>query len=537
MATKHIFSKFFIILFCLFPFYLFYLAFYSNNSFFKNLVNNNVEIFYLFFIVLAVLFSFLVSNYFLKSKYKPSSKFLILLFIKALIVVYGIFLVLNSFSRYVSYKSQAIDMAFFNQVIWQLSEFKLSEIALSQHFSPILLIFVPFFWIAKSNSFLMLAQSIFVISAGIPLYLASKHKLQSEFLPIALVFAYLSFGGIQFGYAYGFHEIMLFPAFFFWGYYFYLKNKFKTYILFLILSLLVKEEVTFIIIFWGLYLALKKQYKYAISSIVIGILWYILTFHVVFPAFNKGGFGYWGQYPGEGLLGILQYAIFNPIEFLKTLITPKYKIDTILHSYGTFSFLSFLSPSTLIVTTPSLLEKLLSNNIAAASGFHYSAAIGAVVLVSVIEAIYNIKKKKIFEKLIKNKNIFLGVIIFYVAVLANILYGYHPLSPLHIGKETGLSDAGLLYLEKAINLIPKDATVASQYYIRPHLKSPYWLVKDGPSDNETYDYVIVNTELPLVLWETEHIEKNVNKIMGEGNYEIIVNAYGTLLFRNKRLSK
>jgi uncharacterized membrane protein len=492
------------------PWVLFYAAFYSGSVIFRNLVNNQVEWFYLLFILLSLGCAATVAKFFKRRSVSLD-------WLKAITILYALFLVLISVSRFISFRSEAIDVNFFKTELWQLSTFSMPEFAWSQHFSPILIFLVPLFWLSKSGAWLMLIQSTAVVSGALPLYLAAKTKLKSSFLGLALTIAYLTFGGLQFGYAYGWHEILFLPPLLFWMYYFWISGKRKRYWLFLVLALMVKEEVSFIIVFWGLYLLYLKHFRLAGATILVGSLWYLLCFQVVFPHFNPGaGFGYWDQYPTAAILK-------QPEEILKRLVTPKYKVNTILHSFGQFSFLSLLSPATLIMVIPALLEKLLSDNIAAYNGFHYSAAIAAVVLLSVIEALTKFAKNRVF----------FGTLIIYMAVLANILYGYHPLSPLLINKESGLRGRQLKVLNRAIDSIPLTASVSAQYYIRSHLNQPYWQTSDGPGADETADYVIVNSYLPLVMAENDYLQPNLIKLIDENRYQLLINDSGTMLFKRK----
>jgi uncharacterized membrane protein len=516
------------------------MAFMSGDLTFKFAVNNYVPLFYIFFLLSGIVLAFLVTKFILdKNIVSENSKYISLVILKLAIATYAVFLTLMSVSRFMNYRSEAIDVMFFKAELWQLSQFQIPSFAWSQHFSPILVFLVPFFWITKSGTFLIFIQSAFVVSAAIPIYLSAKKKLKSEFIGLSISLAFLTFGGLQVGFAYGFHEIMFLPTLFLWMYYFYISKRLTLYIIFAFLCLTVKEEVSFMLIFWGLYLLFKRDYKYALSTMFLGFIWYLLTFQYIFPHFNKGGgYGYWGQFPTSkynGLLGIIIFGLQNPVEFTKNILTPNYKLATIFHSYGNFSFLSFLYPPSLIITIPSIAQKLLSSDIAAKNGFHYSSAITAVVIISIIEAIKFIKDKKNILKPFKNKHAFLGILIIFTAVCANILYGYHPLSPLLLGKENGLSDYQVNELNEAINSIPPQNTVAAQYYIRSRINKPYWMTSDGPLENETADYVIIHLDLPMVMAEKQILEKNVGILSKNKNYEIVVNSsYGTILFRKKK---
>ncbi len=473
----------------LIPWVLFYAGFYSGSQTFKNAVNNHVEWFYLLFLLLSLGCAAAAAKFF-KHRKKPVS----LEWLKAVIILYALFLILISTARFIAFKSEAIDVNFFKTELWQLASFSVPKFAWAQHFSPFLIFLVPLFWLSKSGAWLMFVQSAAAVSGAIPLYLAAKIRLKSDFLGLALAIAYLTFGGLQFGYAYGWHEILFLPPLLFWMYYFWVCGRLKLYWLYL------------------------KRFRLAAGTILAGTLWYLLCFQVVFPHFNPGtGFGYWDQYPYP--VAVLK----QPEEILKRLITPKYKLNTILHSFGQFAFLPFLSPATLIIVIPSLLEKLLSDNIAAYNGFHYSAAIAAVVTLSVIETLTKFTSQRVF----------FGTLIIYMAVLANILYGYHPVSPLLLNKESGLTSRQLKVLNQAIDLIPLTASVSAQYYIRSHLNQPYWQTSDGPRADETADYVIVNSNLPLVMSEQEYLRPNLIKLIDEGRYEFLIYDSGTMLFKRK----
>lgn len=462
---------------------------------------------------------------------------------------YAAFLFLMMWSRYASYISEAVDVSYFHQVIWQLSEFKIPYIwaldqrlypAWSQHFSPILILIAPVYWLVKNAGLLMSIQALAVISGAYPVYRIAKSQLKSKYLGLALSFSYLAFGGLQFGFAYGFHEIMFFPPLFFWMYYFYVKRKVHWYYLFLILSLFVKEEVAFIIIFWGIYLLfIKKDLKHGAITSALGILWYVICFHIVFPLFTGGNdFVYWGQYTSNGgVLGIVQFALFHPFAFLKTLVSSSEKIDTILQVFGSFSFLVILFPPSLIIIAPSLLEKLLSSGIAMANGAHYSAAITAVVLVAVFESIPYIFKYRIIKEYIRNKQLFFSVLIGYIAYFSNILYGYAGFSlvpKMHTSiTEIGPSAENNQLLSQIIGSIPDKATVAAQYQIAPHIHKHYKKVSIWPTDKPKEDFIIVDTQLRPVMIDGRVLNTYLEALDKNKAYELTVNQLGIVVFKKK----
>ena len=549
MSTKSIASFFGFTLFLAIPFFYFSLLTSNHLSFLSS-----AEVIYFAIIVISLCFAFFIEKW-LRNKLHGETKRLIFITSITCVWLYAAFLLLMTWSRYEGFVSESIDVVYFHQVIWQLSEFKIPYLwnlnqplypAWSQHFSPILIFLAPFYWISHSEGLLMMLQAIAAISGAIPIYLISKHFLKTKSIGLAISFAYLSFGGLQYGFGYGFHEILFFPTLFLWAYYFYIRKKIKLYFLFIILSLFCKEEVAFIVLFWGIYLFLiKRDRLFGAITASFGILWYILCFDIVFPYFNQGkGFGYWGQYAtdgGSGIWGIIKSTLFKPLSFLQTVSTPSIKIDMMFQTFGQFSFLFFLFPPAFLLIFPSLMEKLLSSNIAMANGAHYSAAIAAVTVVATFEALPRIYTYRFVTRYIHNKNIFFTSLIFYCAFFSTVFYGYNGYSLIPAAHNTiyerGLTDANYQTLMQVINVLPTNATVSAQYQIAPHLNKYYKNLTIWPSMTGTEDFVIVDTELLPVLGATgQDYTKSLKKLSKNKNYQMAIANSGVYVFRKKSYS-
>ena len=526
-----------ILIFFSIPFAYLLILFGHINSILINTVFN-----YPLFLVIGSILAFIVSKY-LEKKINPGLKEYLVMALKIIVALYALYLFLVTYSNYNRYISESIDVSYFHYTIWQLSEFKIPYIwegttipVWSQHFSPILFFIAPIYWFIQKAGVLMIIQAAFVISGAIPIYMTIRDDLKSRLNSLAVSFAYLAFGGLQFGFAYGFHEIMFFPTLFLWTYYFYTHKKIKLYFLFVLLSLFVKEEVSFIMLFWGLYLLIiKKEKLIGPLTMFSGLIWYFLCFNLIFPHFNLGkSFGYWGQYDqsaGKGVFGIAQFLLSKPAAFLNTLITPSYKIDTIMHTFGSYSFLPFIYPASFIFIIPVLLEKLLSSDIAGASGAHYSAAITGVTVVATIESLRFLFKRNIFPKIIENPKIFTGVLIFYVALFANTIYGYKNLAISPFVNKYAPSDENIALLSEVISKIPKEASISAQYQIAPHIQKPIEKIRVGPNTPESADFVIVDTQILPVLTDSKTINKNLEALEKNKNYQLVVNNLGVVVFR------
>lgn len=473
------------------------------------------------------------------AKYKRT----LLKLLQGTLVLHALYLIFITLARYYNLNSEVIDLSYYHITTWQLSEFHLpriwdipSRLVWGDHFEPILFLFVPFYWIIKDAVLLFFVQAIVVVSGIIPIYLITKEKLKNQFLGISLSFAYLFFGGLQMGYGYGFHPILFFPTLFFWTYYFLQKKKRGLYIFFLFLTLSVKEEVAFIVIAFGIYqFVIKKERKMSLITILMGIGWYILCFNIIFPYFSgEKGFGHLGQY-GElgigGISGLIKNIFLNPKLFLTTLITPSDKIDTFFHTLGSFSFLPFLYPPTLLFVLPSLLEKLLSSDIARLNGFHYSAAITGVIVISSIESLSYIFKKNLYRLSFLKNSYFWTVYILYIAIMANLLFGYKYFSFFSNKNTIFRWPQHIFAVYRIINLLPANASVSAQYQIAPHLRRPFLKILPAPNDNENSDYVILDLHLPLVLSTEQRFKNNLLNLLHNSKYKVIYFEDEVIVFK------
>jgi hypothetical protein len=172
------------------------------------------------------------------------------------------------------------------------------------------------------------------------------------------------------------------------------------------------------------------------------------------------------------------------------------------------------------------MQKLLSSDITALNGFHYSAVIGATVIIAGLESLRRLLARFPHP-------VFWGLLILYTAVFSNLFYGYHRLSPLLFFRETALTDQQLLSLQQAISLIPPEASVSAHYMIAPHLHKPYEKLRTGPKIPEKSDFVLTDIYLPIVLQDVNIATANLTDLLKNPNYELIFNQNGTLLFKSK----
>ena len=130
------------------------------------------------------------------------------------------------------------------------------------HFSPVLYLFLPFYMIFRSVESMLVMQAVIVFAGVVPLFLICRHYRLSPVVTFLVSCIYLVFPAIGQPLFFDFHENAFIPFMVLWFIYFYLEKKRLPAILFLILSLLIKEDTAIFLMIFALYRIVgKKDYR------------------------------------------------------------------------------------------------------------------------------------------------------------------------------------------------------------------------------------------------------------------------------------
>ncbi|MFN8559200.1 MAG: DUF2079 domain-containing protein [Dehalococcoidia bacterium] len=96
-----------------------------------------------------------------------------------------------------AYASNAFDLAFFDQIIWNTSQGRWFETTfvpynfLGQHVEPVLLLYAAIYRLTPRVEVLLLSQAAVAAVAAVPLFVAARRLLASEWAAVAVAGAYL----------------------------------------------------------------------------------------------------------------------------------------------------------------------------------------------------------------------------------------------------------------------------------------------------------------------------------------------------------
>jgi uncharacterized membrane protein len=229
--------------------------------------------------------------------------------------------------KYQHFGYNALDLGIYNQVFYNTSFGRFFQFTihphsyLGDHFEIFLLLLTPFYILWRSPVMLLLLQTVFLALSAWPLFLIAKGKLgKPGALFISLVF--LCCPLVQNSNLFEFHILPFVIFFLLWAYYFYKNNRFVWWLVFSIICLTIREDVSLIIImFSALAFVEKKSWRWKVTPALIGGLWFLTTLKIISSLNHYGQykFFYYYQWLGDSWSAAFTTIITKPYILLQRL--------------------------------------------------------------------------------------------------------------------------------------------------------------------------------------------------------------------------
>jgi len=433
----------------------------------------------------------------------------------------------------------------------------------SLHMNFIVLVFLPIYSLFQFTETLLISQSIILASGAIPIYYISKNEIKNKPLALIIAASYLLYPALHGANIIDYNYLVFAVPFLLSAFYFFRQRNFKLYWLFIVLSLLVREEVSLFVLFFGIFIFIfQKKLLIGLSTSIIGITWFVIAIFIVMPEITGTTYfgGYFGSLTGgRGIEALPSILITDPYRILNQILTADrglYLIQIFSHT----GFLSFLSPAYFIMSLPTLLQNLLADfSSLRLMWAHYQLLIIPGVFISTIFSI----KKIVHKSRRKYKMIFLGIFLLFFSVLSNMAFSPVPIKDLGliysndqitwesrpvawefvnvICCETygptvifDINKEQFLSINKAISMIPENTSVSTQDNFVSHLSKRKELYL-FPFYYDQVDYVLVMEKVYRVF-DTGYVpqelqEKYISFLKNDDRYEIIFNENHLLLFK------
>lgn len=217
------------------------------------------------------------------------------------------------------------DSALYDQGMWLLSRFDAPFVTLmgrnlfGDHTSFILLFLVPLYWIAPGAWIMFTAQSAAIAAGAIPVFLVGRKYLESEWLALVGVGAYLLHPAVGWTNLENFHPdcfLAVLVGFAIWAA---IERRWRTYAVFVVLSLLVKEDVSLVVVPLGIWVALRRDRRVGILTVVGSVAFMAFAMFAVMRSLigvpTRNGW----RIPFGGVRGLIDTTITNPTSLLRHL--------------------------------------------------------------------------------------------------------------------------------------------------------------------------------------------------------------------------
>ena len=256
------------------------------------------------------------------------------------IILYCLLFIVLTFWKYNHFFYDNLDLAIFNNVFWNTVHgnwFAASIHApsyLIDHFSPLILLLAPVYWLWQSPQLLLVIETLFYGLCAWPLYLVANQILGSRKQLPALFIALLWLANplVHNGNFYEVHFISISLFFLFWAMYAYLRDKQVAFIIFALLAMSVREDIALILLMFSI-LALidKKKLFWKIVPAALALLYMTIAFMIIHAVSPQGVYKFalfYNWLGGSTALGILFAFITHPV--------------ALLHHFATFTNLEFI---------------------------------------------------------------------------------------------------------------------------------------------------------------------------------------------------
>lgn len=437
------------------------------------------------------------------------------------------------------------DLGIHDQAVWLLSRGYSPFVTISgvnyfgDHLSWIMLAVVPLYWLFPSAKVLLVVQSLALGSAAVPVFLLGRLRLRSEWLACGLAWVYLLNPYIGWGHTEQFHPDAFEVTLVFLAFLFVLRKRWRLFFAMVVLLMLVKEDVPLLVFGLGIWVAVLFNRRAGIGASLLAVVWMFVNFRFLVPTLS--GIGSLAEYirihgtriPFGGLGGFVRTACTRPWRVISRLFEsgrPLYYLQV----FAPLGFAPFLSPSTLVAVMLPLLANALSTfAYQHMLHYHYGDLVIPGLLAAAVFGMANAPRRA--------RNIIVGFML-VMAVLGLWLWGPVPGSrdPCPWVTQT---PAVLQAVDRAVDMIPKDAVVSADYHYVTRLThrvevyefpNPWYTRNWGadagngrilPDRVARVEYVLASTTMEA------RCQAVLDEILQSGEFTVLLDDCGVILLR------
>lgn len=389
----------------------------------------------------------------------------------AMVVGWSVLFIVLGWIRQARYATFSFDLGIYDQAIWLLSRFHDPFVTVrgleffGHHVNPIVLLFVPFYWLGAGPLFLLSAQVVVQASGAIAIFLLARDRLHDRWLAVALAAVLLLNPTYQWLTWEFFHPDALAIAPLLFAYWAARTARWKWFVVFAVVAAACKEDVALAIAVMGVLIAVRGNRRIGLLTLAASIAWYTIATRVVIPLSNGIGpfydsfFGDLGKNPVE----VGTHLATHPREAVD-LATQHDRVSYYEMMFAPVAFLPLLAIPTLLIAGPMLAVNIFSSfPYTREIRYHYSALVLVGIILATVEAIAWVAVKK--PGLVR----FLVGLVVATSLAATVAWGPSPIGVKYHSGIWPLQADRQSARDAAVDLVPDGAPTSAIYNLLPHL--------------------------------------------------------------------
>ncbi len=516
-------------------FIYFILAAYVSSGILSSDIKNGIgQICFLALSAALVVIAFL---YVKEDVYKAQEKFtisdkslkvytlLVGLFLLAVTTIIGVF-------KYEAYTAPTFDFGIFAQGFEYMKQTGLLKTTVERghelshfavHFSPIFYLALPLYFIVPKAETVAVIQSIMVALPVIPIYLLGKqYKLSNKVIAVIMAI-YALFPATVSGILYDIHENCFLTFMILMLIWAVEKNKKILMVVFLLLTLFVKEDAAMYVMLLGAFwIASRKAKLKGLIFILVGAIYFVIAIKIV----NSFGYGIMDFRYGnlfydqsKGFIQIVRVFFTNPGYLLTQIIANDNaenmdKIGYIITMFvpiGALIFSTGKKYSRYILLGSVILISLLTTYIYQHQiEFQYNFGHIALFLYIIVMNVADMKHKK--RKTLLVSSLIICAIMFMGLVMPKV--------PRYVGLYND-KKATIEKFDKAISMVPDDKSCFTTGWLMPHMSKNLQVYDVGYLDENHKEGVPEYPDYLLVDESENDVESHFAKYINSGKYDLV----------------
>lgn len=401
------------------------------------------------------------------------------LVISGLIVIYVAYFTQRSIDIHHAFGTASYDSALYDQGVWLLSQGEAPFVTLmgrnlfGDHTSFILLGLVPFYWIWPSAGVLFFSQSLAIGAGAIPVFLYARRRLGGEWSAVVAGAAYLVHPAIGWTNLENFHPDSFLGVFVGFAIYAALEKKWRMYAVFVVLSLLVKEDASLVIVPLGIWVGVKRSWRIGLATVVGSVAFMAVAMFVVMrsligvPTRNTWRFPF--SQPGDSTFGAAWRVVttaFTEPDRLREHLQADDRPWYLVQMTAPFAWLFLRLPSVAAISALVLFTNILSTFwYQYQIEYHYALVAVPALSLGTVYAIGAIKERT--ERTKAPARAIAVAVLAASSLVASYLWAPVPWgrTELFYGQpDNDFANSG----RELIALVPDDAVLSAHYRITPH---------------------------------------------------------------------